>query len=118
MSKPTDQGQLDFSLGNQKWELRDATMLTGRPGAAIHGVAKGWTRLSDWTELNMLTVLEARNPVSRCPQVRFLLRILHGHAQHRSPVVSSTGHVFTHMSLQGPFLFLEGHQSNWTRALS
>ena len=52
MSKPTDQGQLDFSLGNQKWELRDATMLTGRPGAAIQGVAKGWTRLSDYAQIS------------------------------------------------------------------
>ena len=59
------------------------------------------------TELKMLTVLEARNPVSRCQQVRFLLRILHGHAQHHSPVVSSNAHVFTHIYLWGPFLLLE-----------
>ena len=27
---------------------------TGKPGAAVHGVEKSWTRLSDWTELNWI----------------------------------------------------------------
>ena len=31
--------------------------------AAIHGVAKSWTRLSDWTELNW----ELRNSILYCP---------------------------------------------------
>ena len=35
------------------WVNSGSWWWTGRPGrAAIHGVAKSWTRLSDWTELN------------------------------------------------------------------
>ena len=41
-------GSMDVSLS----ELRE--MVTDREAwrAVIHGVAKSWTRLSDWTELN------------------------------------------------------------------
>ena len=35
-------------------ELRELVMDRETWRAAIHGVAKGWTRLSDWTELNWL----------------------------------------------------------------
>ena len=35
---------------------------TGRPGfAAVHGVAKNWTQLSDWTEQNELKVRKLPN---------------------------------------------------------
>ena len=40
---------MDMSLGNL-WEL---VMDRGAWHAAIHGVAKIWTQLSDWTELNL-----------------------------------------------------------------
>ena len=33
-------------------ELREMVMAREAWHAVIHGVAKSWTRLSDWTELN------------------------------------------------------------------
>ena len=39
---------MDMSLG----KLRELLMDRESRCAAVHEVAKGWTRLSDWTELN------------------------------------------------------------------
>ena len=39
--------------------------------AAVHGVAKSWTRLSDWTELNPLKPLLLKSPQkSACHQIK------------------------------------------------
>ena len=38
-------------------ELRELVMDRGAWRAAIHGVTKSWTRLSDWTELNWHNIL-------------------------------------------------------------
>ena len=48
---------MDRSLG----ELREMVMNREAWRAAIHGVAKSWTRLSDWTELNWRLQDQSKN---------------------------------------------------------
>ena len=52
---------MDVSLS----ELRELVMDREAWRAAIHGVAKSWTRLSDRTELNWRTGLEKKGPERR-----------------------------------------------------
>ena len=47
---------MDVSLS----ELREMVMDREAWRAVIHGVTKSWTRLSDWTELNILGISEPK----------------------------------------------------------
>ena len=43
------------------WASSGSWWWTGKPG--VHGVAKSWTRLSDWTELNWHLCQDSQHPV-------------------------------------------------------
>ena len=49
---------MDMSLN----KLRELVMHRGAWHAVIHGVAKSWTQLSDWTELNWSVAQLVKNP--------------------------------------------------------
>ena len=65
---------MDMGLGG----LRELVMNREAWHAAIHGVTKSWTQLSDWTELNVIYYTYSRNDFSRlfyflnsCPSTDF-----------------------------------------------
>ena len=63
---------MDMSLS----ELREMVMDREAWRAAIHGVTKSWTRLSNWTELNL--TLCSHNPIF---QFQFFQENIHVHTQ-------------------------------------
>ena len=73
---------IDMSLS----ELRELVMDREAWHAAIHGVAKRWTRLNDWTELNHHTSWQdihkkATHDLLKSPTTgECLLKIWHSHA--------------------------------------
>ena len=59
---------ITYSMDELLSELRELVMDRETWGAAVHGVAKSWTRLSDWTALNVLL-----RPFGLCVRAAVLL---------------------------------------------
>ena len=60
-------------------------------GAAVHGVAKSWTRLSDWTEVNIPHDIST---IVGCDYIIYVCDVcIHTCIQHRMLFVADPSHV-------------------------
>ena len=65
--------------------------------AAIHGVAKSWTPLSDWTELNGEKKLKVPSTLERMELLRVVTHGMRHHFANKSPSSQSYGFSSSHV---------------------